>query len=91
MLTDVGILKTEVEEKQFKIKLLVIDIPEFDENADNLYSWLPVANFVDDQHGLYMQQEHHPKRTNKADLRVHVCLYYIFPTGHMFVAPSPRA
>jgi cell division control protein 12 len=29
-----------------------------------------------------MLQEQQPRRTDKIDLRVHACLYFIRPTGH---------
>ncbi|QSL64923.1 hypothetical protein MERGE_002227 [Pneumocystis wakefieldiae] len=35
-----------------------------------------------DYHESYMRQEQQPRRTEKIDLRVHACLYFIRPTGH---------
>src|SRR5690606_14963167 len=45
-------------------------------------SWMPVVDFIDDQHESHMRQEQQPKRTELADMRVHCCLYFIRPTGH---------
>lgn len=43
---------------------------------------MPIIEFLDDQHESYMLQEQQPRRTDKIDLRVHACLYFIRPTGH---------
>jgi len=87
-LTEVEIIKAELEEKQFKAKLSVIDTPGFGDYVNNRDSWSPIVDFIDDQHEAYMRQEQQPQRTDKTDLRVHACLYFIRPTGHTSV-PSP--
>jgi len=81
-LTEVDIIKAELEEKQFKVKLTVIDTPGFGDYVNNRDSWMPIVDFIDDQHETYMCQEQQPQRTEKSDLRVHACLYFIRPTGH---------
>jgi cell division control protein 12 len=81
-LTEVEIIKAELEEKQFKVKLTVIDTPGFGDYVNNRDSWSPIVDFIDDQHETYMCQEQQPQRTEKSDLRVHACLYFIRPTGH---------
>ena len=81
-LTEVDIIKAELEEKQFKVKLTVIDTPGFGDYVNNRDSWLPIVEFIDDQHEAYMRQEQQPQRNEKTDLRVHACLYFIRPTGH---------
>lgn len=87
-LTEVEIIKAELEEKQFKVKLSVIDTPGFGDYVNNRDSWSPIVDFIDDQHEAYMRQEQQPLRTDKTDLRVHACLYFIRPTGHTSV-PFP--
>jgi septin family protein len=79
---EVDIIKAELEEKQFKVKLTVIDTPGFGDYVNNRVSWTPIVDFIDDQHELYMRQEQQPERREKTDLRVHACLYFIRPTGH---------
>ncbi|KAJ6617945.1 Septin-type guanine nucleotide-binding (G) domain-containing protein [Mycena sp. CBHHK59/15] len=69
-LTEVEIIKAELEEKQFKVKLTVIDTPGFGDYVNNRDSWSPI------------RQEQQPQRQEKTDLRVHACLYFIRPTGH---------
>jgi len=81
-LTEVDIIKAELEEKSFKVKLTVIDTPGFGDYVNNRDSWLPITEFVDDQHEMYMRQEQQPERVAKSDLRVHACLYFVRPTGH---------
>ena len=80
--TEVEIIKAELEEKQFKVKLTVIDTPGFGDYVNNRDSWSPIVEFIDDQHEAYMRQEQQPQRQEKTDLRVHACLYFIRPTGH---------
>ncbi|KAH8827223.1 septin [Flagelloscypha sp. PMI_526] len=81
-LTEVEIIKAELEEKAFKVKLTVIDTPGFGDYVNNRDSWAPIVDFIDDQHEAYMRQEQQPQRHEKTDLRVHACLYFIRPTGH---------
>ncbi|KIM64434.1 hypothetical protein SCLCIDRAFT_114927 [Scleroderma citrinum Foug A] len=81
-LTEVDIIKAELEEKQFKVKLTVIDTPGFGDYVNNRDSWSPIVDFIDDQHEAYMRQEQQPERNEKIDLRVHACLYFIRATGH---------
>jgi cell division control protein 12 len=62
--------------------LTVIDTPGFGDYVNNRDSWMPIIEFLDDQHESYMLQEQQPRRQDKIDLRVHTCLYFIRPTGH---------
>ncbi|TIC19478.1 Septin [Wallemia mellicola] len=80
--TEIEIIKAELEEKQFKVKLTVIDTPGFGDYVNNRDSWSPIIDFVDDQHESYMRQEQQPNRQEKSDMRVHACLYFVRPTGH---------
>jgi len=79
---EIAITKAELEEKFFKVRLTVIDTPGFGDYVNNRDSWMPIIEFLDDQHESYMLQEQQPRRTDKIDLRVHACLYFIRPTGH---------
>jgi cell division control protein 12 len=64
------------------VRLTVIDTPGFGDYVNNKDSWMPIIEFLDDQHESYMLQEQQPRRQDKIDLRVHACLYFIRPTGH---------
>ena len=66
----------------FLVRLTVIDTPGFGDYVNNRDSWMPIIEFLDDQHESYMLQEQQPRRSDKIDLRVHACLYFIRPTGH---------
>lgn len=79
---DISIVRAILEEKNFKIRLNIIDTPGFGNNVNNLNLWTPIIDFIDDQHEAYMKQEKQPLRKEKKDLRVHACLYFIRPTGH---------
>lgn len=79
---EIGITKAELEEKSFKMHLNVIDTPGFGDNVNNRNSWQPLVEFIDDQHESYLRQEQQPNRQNLHDLRIHVCLYFVRPTGH---------
>lgn len=59
------------------VRLTVIDTPGFGDYVNNRDSWMPIIEFLDDQHESYMLQEQQPRRVDKIDLRVHACLYFI--------------
>ncbi|KAL9549148.1 hypothetical protein MBANPS3_005352 [Mucor bainieri] len=79
---EIEITRAELEEKMFKVKLSVVDTPGFGDYINNRDSWIPVVDFIDDQHENYMRQEQQPSRQGKIDMRVHACLYFIWPNGH---------
>ncbi|CAO3625297.1 unnamed protein product [Cunninghamella echinulata] len=78
----IQITKAELEEKMFKVKLTIIDTPGFGDYVNNRHGWIPIVDFLDDQHEKYMRQEQQPCRKGVMDMRVHACLYFIKPTGH---------
>jgi cell division control protein 12 len=80
--TEINIVKAELEEKQFRVKLNVIDTPGFGDYVNNKDSWTPIVDFIDDQHESFMRQEQQPDRGHKLDMRVHACLYFIRATSH---------
>ncbi|KAL1921812.1 uncharacterized protein VTP21DRAFT_10454 [Calcarisporiella thermophila] len=79
---EIDITRAELEEKMFRVKLTVIDTPGFGDYVNSKDSWVPIVDFIDDQHENYMRQEQQPVRRELTDLRVHACLYFIRPTGH---------
>ncbi|GHJ87542.1 hypothetical protein NliqN6_3944 [Naganishia liquefaciens] len=80
--TEVEIMKAELEERGFTLKLTIIETPGFGDYVDNRESWSPIVDFLDDQHENFMRQEQQPHRTDKVDMRVHACIYFITPNGH---------
>ncbi|KAI9264434.1 Septin-domain-containing protein [Sporodiniella umbellata] len=79
---DIEITKAELEERMFLVNLAVIDTPGFGDYVNNRESWVPIVEFIDDQHESFMVQEQQPTRQGKIDMRVHACLYFIQPNGH---------
>ncbi|KAI8821707.1 Septin-domain-containing protein [Fimicolochytrium jonesii] len=78
----IDVVRAEIEEKGFNVRLTVIDTPGFGDYVNNQDCWVPVVEFLDEQHLNYMHHERRAERREKDDLRVHVCLYFIQPTGH---------
>ncbi|CCE63276.1 hypothetical protein TPHA_0E01830 [Tetrapisispora phaffii CBS 4417] len=79
---EIDVIRAVLEEKNFKLRVNVIDTPGFGDNVNNNKAWQRIIDFLDDQHDSYMRQEQQPYRDIKFDLRVHVVLYFIKPTGH---------
>ncbi|SCW02273.1 LAFE_0F02806g1_1 [Lachancea fermentati] len=79
---EIDVLRAVLEEKNFSLRVNVVDTPGFGDNVNNNKSWQTIIDFIDDQHDSYMRQEQQPFRTVKFDLRVHAVLYFIRPTGH---------
>lgn len=79
---EIDVIRAILEEKNFQLRVNVIDTPGFGDNINNNKSWQPIVDFIDDQHDSYMRQEQQPYRDVKYDLRVHAVLYFIRPTGH---------
>ncbi|RKO92814.1 Septin-type guanine nucleotide-binding (G) domain-containing protein, partial [Blyttiomyces helicus] len=72
----------DIEEKGFTVRLTVIDTPGFGDYVNNEDCWEPIVEFIDEQHNNHMHHESRSKRNRPDDMRVHVCLYFIQPTGH---------
>ncbi|CAH2352119.1 sporulation-regulated protein 3 [[Candida] railenensis] len=80
-LEPIKIYKAELTEKEFCLKLTIIETPAFGESVNNQFSWSPAEKFIDEQFRLYLYQEEQPDRRNIFDSRVHCCFYFIPPTG----------
>ena len=52
-----------------------------------LFSFKPIVEYIDNQFEIYLQEELKIKRNlvETHDTRIHVCLYFISPTGHSWV------
>ncbi|KAJ3343718.1 hypothetical protein HDU93_006630 [Gonapodya sp. JEL0774] len=87
---DITIMRADIEEKGFHCRLTIIDTPGFGDYVNNSDCWVPIVDYVDDQHAAYLEQEQQPKRDNIDDMRVHVCLYFVQPTGHNLSALDIR-
>lgn len=49
-----------------------------------VFSYRPIVDYIDTQFENYLQEELKIRRSlfNYHDTRIHVCLYFITPTGH---------
>ena len=49
-----------------------------------LFSFKPIVEYIDNQFEIYLQEELKIKRNlvETHDTRIHICLYFINPTGH---------
>lgn len=53
-----------------------------------LYSVQPILEYIDAQYDVYYETERTATfRRQINDTRVHMCLYFIQPTGHQYVHP----
>ncbi|KAJ3247778.1 hypothetical protein HDU78_003270 [Chytriomyces hyalinus] len=77
----IDVVRADIEEKGFNVRLSVIDTPGFGDYANNTDCWVPIVQFLDEQHQHILNHETVPNRKTD-DLRVHACLYFIQPTGH---------
>ena len=71
-----------LEEGGVKLSLNVVDTPGFGDGVDNTNCWDPIIEYVDQQFNLFLEAETRVNRVKIADNRVHVCLYFLAPTGH---------
>lgn len=82
----IAITETSVEivdEDESKIQLTVIDTPGFGDNLDNSICVKEICNFLEQQFDFVLAEETKVRRNPRfEDTRVHVCLYFIEPTGH---------
>lgn len=77
-----------IEENGVKLKLTVVDTPGFGDAIDNTESWKPIVNEINYRFDQYLDSENKINRSSMSenDKRIHVCLYFIEPTGH-FLKP----
>lgn len=69
----------------FSVDFTVIDTPGFGDYINNEFACLPLRTYIDTQHRLYMLSDEQPVRHQKKDTRVHVCLYFLRPSGRGLV------
>lgn len=74
----------ELQESDVRLKLTVVNTVGFGDQINKEESYQPIVNYIDAQFEAYLQEELRIKRSlfNYHDSRIHVCLYFISPTGH---------
>ena len=54
----------------------------FGDSVDNTNCWQPIIEYVDEQFNIFLEAETRVRRVTIPDNRVHVCLYFLAPSGH---------
>eukprot|EP00071_Canis_lupus_P027422 XP_022260979.1 septin-14 isoform X3 [Canis lupus familiaris] len=74
----------ELQENNVQLKLTVVRTVGYGDQINKEASYQPIVDYVDAQFEAYLQEELKIKRsfTDYHDSRIHVCLYFISPTGH---------
>ncbi|XP_030057342.1 septin-10 [Microcaecilia unicolor] len=74
----------DLQESNVRLKLTIVNTVGFGDQINKEDSFIPILNYVDRQFEAYLQEEMKIKRAlyRYHDTRIHVCLYFISPTGH---------
>uniref|UniRef100_A0A8D0B7T2 Septin n=1 Tax=Salvator merianae TaxID=96440 RepID=A0A8D0B7T2_SALMN len=74
----------ELQESNVHLKLTIVSTVGFGDQINKEDSYQPIVDYIDSQFEAYLQEELKIKRSlyNFHDTRIHVCLYFISPTGH---------
>ncbi|XP_023029916.1 septin-2 [Leptinotarsa decemlineata] len=74
----------ELLESQVRLKLTVVDTVGYGDQINKEDSFSAIVDYIDAQFEYYLQEELKIKRSLSTyhDSRIHVCLYFISPTGH---------
>ncbi|CAL1263712.1 unnamed protein product [Larinioides sclopetarius] len=84
-------LKTKkyyIKEKEVPLRLSVTETVGYGDQISKEGNFEPIVNYVDSQFEKYLQEELKIERNlaGHRDTRIHVCLYFICPTGHTLKA-----
>lgn len=71
-----------IDEDGVKLKLSVITTPGFGGAVNNLDSWKPIVDEINQRFDKYLEAESRINRSTIDDKRIHAFLYFIEPTGH---------
>lgn len=73
----------QLMENGVTLNLTLVDCPGFGDAVDNSKCWEPIINYVEKKYLDYFSEETKIERASTIpDKRVHLCLYFISPTGH---------
>lgn len=74
----------ELQENNVRLKLTICDTVGYGDQINKDDSFKAVVDYIDAQFEAYLQEELKIKRaiSNYHDTRIHVCLYFVCPTGH---------
>ncbi|KAM3867384.1 septin-8-A [Diretmus argenteus] len=74
----------DLHESNVHLKLTIVDTVGFGDQINKEESYKPIVDYIDTQFENYLQEELKIRRSffNYHDTRIHICLYFITPTGH---------
>ncbi|XP_037033481.1 septin-2 isoform X2 [Bradysia coprophila] len=74
----------QLQEKSVRLKLTICDTVGYGDQINKDDSFKAVVDYIDSQFESYLQEELKIKRSLSTchDSRIHICLYFICPTGH---------
>ncbi|XP_023573144.1 septin-10 [Octodon degus] len=74
----------ELQESNVRLKLTIVNTVGFGDQVNKEESYQPIVDYINAQFEAYLQEELKIKRSlfNYHDSCIHVCLYFITPTGH---------
>ncbi|KAK7922864.1 hypothetical protein WMY93_009766 [Mugilogobius chulae] len=74
----------ELQESNVNLKLTIVHTVGFGDQINKEESYKPITEYIDAQFEKYLEEELKIKRSlfNYHDTRIHICLYFIAPTGH---------
>ncbi|XP_048884180.1 septin-8-A-like isoform X2 [Brienomyrus brachyistius] len=74
----------ELQESSVQLKLTIVDTVGFGDQINKDESYKPIVDYIDSQFENYLQEELKIRRClfDHHDTRIHICLYFIAPTGH---------
>uniref|UniRef100_A0A8C3VZ00 Septin n=1 Tax=Catagonus wagneri TaxID=51154 RepID=A0A8C3VZ00_9CETA len=74
----------DLQESDVRLKLTIVNTVGFGDQINKEESYQPIVDYIDAQFEAYLQEELKIQRSlfNYHDSRIHVCLYFISPTGH---------
>jgi len=73
-----------LKEGNVKLRLAIVDSVGYGDQINKENSFKPLVDYADEQFENYLQEELKIKRdlVTFHDSRIHVCLYFLVPTGH---------
>ncbi|KAI7801695.1 septin-8-B, partial [Triplophysa rosa] len=73
-----------LQESNVDLKLTIVDTVGFGDQVNKEESYKPVVDYIDAQFESFLEEELKIKRSlhDYQDSRIHICLYFVSPTGH---------
>uniref|UniRef100_A0A0N5AQL5 Septin n=1 Tax=Syphacia muris TaxID=451379 RepID=A0A0N5AQL5_9BILA len=81
--TQINEQSVRLVEKGVTLNLTLVDCPGYGDGIDNNKCWDPIVEYIEQRYLDYFSEETKIERSPIIpDKRVHLCLYFIAPTGH---------